>query len=87
MGNTPILILPYPEPSAFVKDGATAMKSLATAVDTARLDYLEMNTGTSQPANNAAWTQVGVGTLFGSRGTGLTPWRAAWPACPVQLAW
>ena len=53
MGTTPNLNLPYPEPSDYVTDGATAIEQLADTLDAALVNRL-IPTGTVQMFAGAA---------------------------------
>lgn len=69
MGTTTNLALPYPEPSDLVKDGATAMASLATTIDTAHVDehaIIEAAAGgVTLPAANSVIDLQGARDLAG----------------------
>ena len=66
MGTTPTYSWPYPESSAYVADGATAMENLADAIDTTVSDFGNWTTFTPQWTNltvgnatqDAAWARV-----------------------------
>lgn len=64
MGTTPWLKIPYPEPNAFVKDGAAAMQSLA------------LGTEKAVPAFNltASGGQIGRAPTYGDRGIQVSFW-------------